>query len=173
MIADKRDFSARPRSFLVLRLVATWVLILSSSLGLLSATVRAQSVVEDMETLDKLMKKTSVKYTKSGVAYVAVFQGKSLNTIPIVIVADDAAVTIIAVVAEKTRFKKTSELIEQLAIASMDNTLLKVGLVKAGEMVVRIDALLETLDSEDLEKLINKTALGADKIYKQFSSHIK
>ncbi|HZP98967.1 MAG TPA: hypothetical protein VFB13_05470 [Reyranella sp.] len=150
------------------RLIA-WTAILVGCIAMLSGTVHAQA---ENSVLDKLMKKTSIKYTKNGGVYVAQFTGKSLKQFPMLIAADGDTVIMIAVVAEKEKFKKTPELVEGLAMASMDNPLLKVGLVKAGDMVVRVDALIESLDSDDLEKLINKAALGADAIHKQFSRNI-
>ncbi len=151
---------------------ATWALIATSCLGLLSAPAEAQDT-EATKTLQKLLDKSGVKYVKNGVAFVAVFKGKVLEQIPILLLADDDTLILIAVIAKKEQFKKTPELVEKLAMASMEHSLLKVGLVKAGDMVVRVDALLDTLDSDDLEKLLKKTASGADKVRKQFADDIQ
>src|SRR5262249_32947938 len=69
------------------------------------------------------------------------------------------------IVAKKAAIQKTPQMMDALLTANHDYDYTKIGLDKDGDMFVRIDMPLRSVDSKELKSIIDQVANASDEVY--------
>src|SRR5262249_42496894 len=101
------------------------------------------------------------------------FERKTLGKFKVILsTGTDIAVTF-AILAKKANINKTPRLMDALLSANHDYDYVKVGLDKDGDLFVRVDDWLPTLNARHLKDTINQVANASEEIYVKVADSIR
>jgi hypothetical protein len=151
------------------RLVVVLVL---SCFYLGSVPVHAQSLKEDAK-IGQILKDTGFSYKapKAGVWSID-FERETLGKFKVIISTGPGIVVTFAIVAEKANINMTLNFAETLLLANQQYDYVKVGLNKGGDLVVRIDNQIRTIDVPEMKDMINQVANASEQIFVKVSGSI-
>lgn len=116
--------------------------------------------------LVQLLEQSGYKYTKAAdKAWTIPFTGEVLPEFSAVVTYEEDIVVIFTIVAEKAEFKATPELMQKLLRMNADLDRVKIGIDKEGDMFVRVDLSISTLNAEELKVNANQVASATQQVY--------
>lgn len=136
-----------------------------------SAPSLAQSAPSKFE---QALKETGFAYkTHNATTWSIDFERKTLGKFKVILsTGTDIAVTF-AILAKKANINKTPRLMDALLSANHDYDYVKVGLDKDGDLFVRVDDWLPTLNARHLKDTINQVANASEEIYVKVADSIR
>jgi hypothetical protein len=144
------------------------VLILAMFLvtGVCALAGHAQTSSASSAKITSLTKASTRKYiAKTDTVWYAECQGKSLQNFKVVLaVQDDLLVTFVTVV-QKQQFQVTPEFARALLKFNSRLDFVKVGLDDDGDIFVRCDSSVRTLDNESFGAMVDQVTASANEVY--------
>lgn len=150
----------RTKVFLCAVLISVAVFALSVESYAQSTTAASSAKVT------KLLDDTGYTFTrKTDNVWYAVINRKTLKNFKLIVTTQDDLMVAFVTVAPKARIKKTPEFIETLLKFNNSLDFVKVGLDRDGDIFVRTDASVRTLDAQQLKEIIDQVAASANEVY--------
>src|SRR5438132_6232027 len=135
-------------------LVALWM-------GALSQPAGAQSM-----GMDAMLKQTGYGYTTHNATTWSIdLTRKNLGKVKVILSTGSDILVIFVIVAKKAAIQKTPQMMEALLTANHDYDYTKIGLDKDGDMFVRVDMPLQSVDANDLKQIVDHMANASDEVY--------
>jgi Putative bacterial sensory transduction regulator len=143
-------------------LVALWISPLSQPAG-------AQSM-----GMDAMLKQTGYTYTThNDTTWSIDLSRKNLGKVKVILSTGSDILVTFVIVAKKAAIQKTPQMMEALLTANHDYDYTKIGLDKDGDMFVRIDMPLRSIDATELKSTIDQVANASDEVYAKVARWIK
>jgi len=143
-------------------LVALWM-------GALSQPAGAQSM-----GMDAMLKQTGYGYTTHNATTWSIdLTRKNLGKVKVILSTGSDILVIFVIVAKKAAIQKTPQMMEALLTANHDYDYTKIGLDKDGDMFVRVDTPLRTVDATELKSIVDQVANASDEVYAKVARWIK
>jgi hypothetical protein len=138
-------------------------------MGLGSRSALAQSM-----GMDAMLKQTGYAYTTHNATTWSVdLTRKNIGKIRVILSTGSDIVVTFVIVAKQAAIQKTPQMMDTLLTANNDYDYAKIGLDKDGDLFVRIDTLLRTIDAPALKDVITQVANASDELYPKISAWIK
>ncbi|MBV8752510.1 MAG: YbjN domain-containing protein [Hyphomicrobiales bacterium] len=151
----------------VLRGVA--VLLVALCLGAWPHVARAQGV-----GMDAMLKQTGYTYnTHNPTTWSVDLTRKNFGKMRVILSTGSDMLVTFVILAKKAKIQKTPQMMDALLTANHDYDYTKIGLDKDGDMFVRIDMPLRTIDATELKSVIDQVANASDEIYVKVATWIK
>jgi hypothetical protein len=145
------------------------VLLVALCIGAWSQMARAQSI-----GMDAMLKQTGYAYnTHNPTTWSIDLTRKNLGKVRVILSTGSDILVTFVIVAKKAQIQKTPQLMDTLLTANHDYDYTKIGLDKDGDMFVRIDMPLRTVDSTELKSIIDQVANASDEVYVKVATWIK
>ena len=143
-------------------LLALWIVALSQPAG-------AQSM-----GMDAMLKQTGYGYTTHNATTWSIdLSRKNLGKVKVILSTGSNILVTFVIVAKKAAIQKTPQMMDALLTANHDYDYTKIGLDKDGDLFVRIDMPLRTVDSNELKEIIDQVANASDEVYAKVARWIK
>jgi hypothetical protein len=143
-------------------LVALWI-------GVLSQPAGAQSM-----GMDAMLKQTGYGYTTHNATTWSIdLTRKNLGEVKVILSTGSDILVTFVIVAKKAAIRKTPQMMEALLTANHDYDYTKIGLDKDGDMFVRVDMPLRTVDATELKSIVDQVANASDEVYAKVARWIK
>jgi hypothetical protein len=143
-------------------LVALWIAALSQPAG-------AQSM-----GMDAMLKQTGYTYTTHNATTWSIdLSRKNLGKVKVILSTGSDILVTFVIVAKKAAIQKTPQMMETLLTANHDYDYTKIGLDKDGDMFVRVDMPLRTIDATELKSIIDQVANASDEVYAKVARWVK
>jgi len=143
-------------------LVALWIAALPQPAG-------AQSM-----GMDAMLKQTGYTYTThNDTTWSIDLTRKNLGKVKVILSTGSDILVTFVIVAKKAAIQKTPQMMETLLTANHDYDYTKIGLDKDGDMFVRVDMPLRTIDATELKSIIDQVANASDEVYAKVARWIK
>jgi hypothetical protein len=143
-------------------LVALWI-------GALSQPAGAQSM-----GMDAMLKETGYGYTTHNATTWSIdLTRKNLGKVKVILSTGSDILVTFVIVAKKAAIQKTPQMMEALLTANHDYDYTKIGLDKDGDMFVRVDTPLRTVDATELKSIVDQVANASDEVYAKVARWIK
>jgi Putative bacterial sensory transduction regulator len=124
--------------------------------------------------MDALLKQTGYDYTTHNPTTWSIDRTKkNLGKMRVILSKGEDILVTFVIVAKKAQIQKTPQLMEALLTANHDYDYTKIGLDKDGDMFVRIDMPLRTVDATELKSIIDQVANASDEVYVKVAPWIK
>ena len=124
--------------------------------------------------MDALLKQTGYSYnTHNATTWSIDLNRKNLGKVKVILSTGSDLLVTFVIVAKKAKIQKTPQLMDALLTANHDYDYTKVGLDKDGDMFVRIDMPLRTIDATELKAIVDQVANASDEIYAKVATWIK
>jgi hypothetical protein len=124
--------------------------------------------------MDALLKQTGYTYTTHNATTWSIdLNKKNLGKVKVILSTGSDILVTFVIVAKKPNIQKTPQLMDALLTANHDYDYTKIGLDKDGDMFVRIDMPLRTLDATELKAVIDQVANASDEVYAKVARWIK
>ena len=150
----------------VLRALA---LLVALSIAAFSQPAGAQSV-----GMDAMLKQTGYGYTTHNATTWSIdLTKKNLGKTKVILSTGSEILVTFVIVAKKAAIQKTPQMMEALLSANHDYDYTKIGLDKDGDMFVRIDMPLRSVDATELKSVIDQVANASDEVYAKVARWIK
>jgi hypothetical protein len=134
-----------------------------------SRSALAQSV-----GMDAMLKQTGYEYTTHNATTWSIdLTRKNIGKIRVILSTGSDILVTFVIVAKKAAIQKTPQMMDALLTANNDYDYAKIGLDKDGDLFVRVDTLLRTVDAPALKDVINQVANSSDELYPKISAWIK
>ncbi len=143
-------------------LVALWI-------GSLSQPAAAQSM-----DMDAMLKETGYTYTTHNATTWSIdLTRQHLGKTKVILSTGSDILVTFVIVAKKAAIQKTPQMMDALLIANHDYDYTKIGLDKDGDMFVRIDMPLRSVDAAELKSIIDQVANASDEVYVKVATWIR
>jgi hypothetical protein len=143
-------------------LVALWI-------GALPQPAGAQSM-----GMDAMLKQTGYTYTTHNATTWSIdLTRKNLGKMKVILSTGSDILVTFVIVAKKAAIQKTPQMMEALLTANHDYDYTKIGLDKDGDMFVRVDMPLRTIDATELKSIVDQVANASDEVYAKVARWIK
>jgi hypothetical protein len=124
--------------------------------------------------MDAMLKQTGYAYTTHNATTWSVdLNRKNIGKIRVILSTGSDIVVTFVIVAKQAAIQKTPQMMDALLTANNDYDYAKIGLDKDGDLFVRIDTLLRTIDAPALKGVIDQVANSSDELYPKISGWIK
>jgi len=124
--------------------------------------------------VDQMLKATGFKFTTHNPTTWSIdFERKTLGKFKVIMSTGSDILVTFAILAKNANINKSPQLMEALASANHEYDYVKVGLDKDGDMFVRTDTLLRTLDSKALKDVINQVANASEEVFIKVAGSVK
>ena len=124
--------------------------------------------------MDAMLKQTGYAYTTHNATTWSVDLSRTNIGKTRVIVASGSGVLVTFIIlAKKAAIQKTPQLMETLLHANHDIDYTKIGLDKDGDLFVRIDIPMRTLDAAELKQVIDQVANASNDLYPKISAWVR
>jgi hypothetical protein len=134
--------------------------------AVLSLGVVAQAVSAQAMGMDDMLKQTGYNYTTHNPTTWSIdLNRKHLGKAKVILSAGSDILVTFVIVAKKAAIQKTSQMMDALLTANHDYDYAKIGLDKDGDMFVRIDMPLHSVDPDELKQIIDQVANASDEVY--------
>ena len=134
-------------------------------LGVLAQVAAAQAM-----GMDAMLKETGYGYnTHNATTWSIDLNRKHLGKVRVILSTGSDILVTFVIVAKKAAIQKTPQMMDALLAANHDYDYTKIGLDKDGDMFVRIDMPLRTVDSAELKQIVDQVANASDEIYVKVS----
>jgi hypothetical protein len=136
-----------------------------------AAPVRAQ---QDSARIEQMLKETGFKFTTHNPTTWSIdFDRKNLGKFKVIMSTGSDILVTFAILAKKANINKSPKMMDTLLSANHEYDYVKVGLDKDGDMFVRIDTLMRTLDSRALKDVINQVANASEEVFIKIAGSVK
>src|SRR5262249_38567932 len=143
-------------------------LVAALCLGVLTQVGFAQAA-----SMDAMLKDTGYGYnTHNATTWSIDLNRKHLGKTRVILSTGGDILVTFVIVAKKAAIQKTPQMMDALLTANHDYDYTKVGLDKDGDMFVRIDMPLRTVDAAELKSIIDQVANASDEVYVKVSSWV-
>jgi len=116
--------------------------------------------------MDAMLKQTGYAYTTHNAATWSVeLSPKNIGKTRVILSSGSDILVTFIILAKKAAIQKAPQLMEALLHANNDYDYTKIGLDKDGDMFVRIDTPLRTLDAAELKQVIDQVANTCNELY--------
>ena len=130
-------------------------------LGVVSQLGSAQAM-----SMDDMLKQTGYAYkTHNPTTWSIDLNRKNLGKVRVILSSGSDILVTFVIVAKKAQIDKTPAMMDQLLTANHDYDYTKIGLDKDGDMFVRVDMPLRTIDAAELKSIIDQVANASDEVY--------
>jgi putative sensory transduction regulator len=130
-------------------------------LGVVAQVVSAQAM-----GMDAMLKQTGYGYTTHNATTWSIdLNRKNLGKVKVILSTGSDILVTFVIVAKKAAIQKTPQMMEALLTANHDYDYTKIGLDKDGDMFVRVDMPLRTVDPTELKSIIDQVANASDEVY--------
>jgi len=144
-------------------------LLVALCIGVVSQFAWAQNV-----GMDALLKQTGYPYnTHNPTTWSIDLTRKNLGKVRVILSTGSDILVTFVIVAKKAAIQKTPQMMDALLTANHDYDYTKVGLDKDGDMFVRVDMPLRTVDASELKSIVDQVANASDEIYAKVARWIK
>jgi hypothetical protein len=124
--------------------------------------------------MDAMLKQTGYAYTTHNPTTWSVdLTRKNLGKVKVILSTGSDILVTFVIVAKKAAIQKTPQLMDTLLTANHDYDYTKIGLDKDGDMFVRIDMPLRTVDAAELKSVIDQVANASDEVYAKVATWIR
>jgi hypothetical protein len=124
--------------------------------------------------MDAMLKQTGYEYTTHNATTWSIdLTRKNIGKIRVILSTGSDILVTFVIVAKKAAIQKTPQMMDALLTANNDYDYAKIGLDKDGDLFVRVDTLLRTVDAPALKDVINQVANSSDELYPKISAWIK
>src|SRR5215467_14404471 len=138
-------------------------------LGVLTQVGFAQSM-----SMEAMLNDTGYAYkTHNATTWSIDLNRKHLGKTRVILSTGSDILVTFVIVAKKAAIQKTPQMMDALLTANHDYDYTKVGLDKDGDMFVRIDMPLRTVDGTELKAVIDQVANASDEVYAKVAHWIK
>jgi hypothetical protein len=152
-----------------LNVVRGFALLVALCLAAVAQVALAQSV-----GMDAILKQTGYAYTTHNPTTWSVdLTRKNLGKVKVILSTGSDILVTFVIVAKKAAIQKTPQLMDTLLTANHDYDYTKIGLDKDGDMFVRIDMPLRTVDAAELKSVIDQVANASDEVYAKVATWIR
>jgi hypothetical protein len=149
---------------IAMALAASWICFGSTPL-------LAQSVSSKIE---QTLKETGFTYTTHNATTWSIdFERKKLGKFKVILSTGSEILVTFAILAKKANINKTPKLMDALLSANHEYDYVKVGLDKDGDMFVRIDDWIPTVNARHLKETINQVANASEEVYVKVADSIR
>ncbi len=93
------------------------------------------------------------------------FEGKSIGSLRVIMVAQENIVVIFSIIAKKAEIPMTAEFLETMLRCNHKFDRVKVGLDEDGDAFVRTDTSARVLDGEEFKAIVEQVAAAANEAY--------
>ena len=149
----------------------------SRGLAVLLALCRAaaaQVALAQSMGMDAMLKQTGYPYTTHNPTTWSIdLTRKNLGKVKVILSTGSDILVTFVIVAKKAKIQKTAQLMDALLTANHDYDYTKIGLDKDGDMFVRVDMPLRTVDATELKSIVDQVANASDEIYAKVATWIK
>jgi len=136
-------------------------LVAALCLGVLTQVGFAQAA-----SMDAMLKDTGYGYnTHNATTWSIDLNRKHLGKTKVILSTGSDILVTFVIVAKKAAIQKTPQMMDALLTANHDYDYTKIGLDKDGDMFVRIDMPLRSVDSKELKSIIDQVANASDEVY--------
>src|SRR5215469_10962719 len=116
--------------------------------------------------MDALLNDTGYTYkTHNATTWSIDLNRKHLGKTRVILSTGSDILVTFVIVAKKAAIQKTPQLMDALLTANHDYDYTKIGLDKDGDMFVRIDMPLRTVDAKELKSIVDQVANASDEVY--------
>ncbi|HEV2955791.1 MAG TPA: YbjN domain-containing protein [Xanthobacteraceae bacterium] len=116
--------------------------------------------------MDAMLKQTGYGYTTHNATTWSIdLNRKHLGKVKVILSTGSDILVTFVIVAKKAAIQKTPQMMDALLTANHDYDYTKIGLDKDGDMFVRIDTPLRTVDASELKQIIDQVANTSDEVY--------
>jgi hypothetical protein len=144
-------------------------LLVALCIGALSQPAGAQSM-----GMDAMLKQTGYTYTTHNATTWSIdLTRKNLGKMKVILSTGSDILVTFVIVAKKAAIQKTPQMMEALLTANHDYDYTKIGLDKDGDMFVRVDMPLRTIDATELKSIVDQVANASDEVYAKVARWIK
>jgi Putative bacterial sensory transduction regulator len=145
------------------------VLLVALCIGALPQVARAQSI-----GMDAMLKQTGYAYnTHNPTTWSVDLTRKNFGKMRVILSTGSDILVTFVILAKKAKIQKTPQMMDALLTANHDYDYTKIGLDKDGDMFVRIDMPLRTIDATELKSIIDQVANASDEVYVKVAAWIK
>jgi Putative bacterial sensory transduction regulator len=124
--------------------------------------------------MDALLKQTGYTYTTHNATTWSIdLNRKNLGKVKVILSTGSEILVTFVIVAKKAKIQKTPQMMDTLLTANHDYDYTKIGLDKDGDLFVRIDMPLRTIDSSELKQIIDQVANASDEVYAKVARWIQ
>ena len=146
-------------------------LIIIAILGMSSSAAIGQET--HLAKTARLLNESGINYAKvNDTTWTVTFDGKSLKEIPVAVTTGDGIFIAFTLIKDAKGIKLPAPALLKLLQLNEDLDRVKVGIGKDGQISVRIDVSLRTLDKDDLAVLVNQVAAAADEVHIAIKGHL-
>src|SRR5262249_17119942 len=136
-------------------------LVAALCLGVLTQVGFAQAA-----SMDAMLKDTGYGYnTHNATTWSIDLNRKHLGKTKVILSTGSDILVTFVIVAKKAAIQKTPQMMNALLTANHDYDYTKIGLDKDGDMFVRIDMPLRSVDAAELKSIIDQVANASDEVY--------
>jgi hypothetical protein len=136
-----------------------------------SASLVAQSGAPRME---QMLKETGYSYkTHNATTWSIDFERKTIGKFKVILSTGSDILVTFAILAKKANINKSPRMMDVLLAANHDYDYVKIGLDKDGDLFVRIDEWLPTLNAVRLKDTINQVANASEEVYGKVADSIR
>jgi len=130
-------------------------------LGVVAQVVSAQAM-----SMSDMLKQTGYNYTTHNATTWSIdLNRKHLGKVKVILSTGSDILVTFVIVAKKAAIQKTPQMMDALLTANHDYDYAKIGLDKDGDMFVRIDMPLHSVDPNELKQIIDQVANASDEVY--------
>jgi Putative bacterial sensory transduction regulator len=134
----------------------------------------AQVALAQSVGMDAMLKQTGYPYTTHNPTTWSIdLTRKNLGKVKVILSTGSDILVTFVIVAKKAKIQKTPQLMDTLLTANHDYDYTKIGLDKDGDMFVRVDMPLRTVDAAELKSIVDQVANASDEIYAKVATWIK
>jgi Putative bacterial sensory transduction regulator len=134
----------------------------------------AQVALAQSMGMDAMLKQTGYPYTTHNPTTWSIdLTRKNLGKVKVILSTGSDILVTFVIVAKKAKIQKTPQLMDTLLTANHDYDYTKIGLDKDGDMFVRVDMPLRTVDAAELKSIVDQVANASDEIYAKVATWIK
>jgi len=134
----------------------------------------AQAALAQSMGMDAMLKQTGYPYTTHNPTTWSIdLTRKNLGKVKVILSTGSDILVTFVIVAKKAKIQKTPQLMDTLLTANHDYDYTKIGLDKDGDMFVRVDMPLRTVDAAELKSIVDQVANASDEIYAKVATWIK
>jgi Putative bacterial sensory transduction regulator len=124
-------------------------------------------------TMDAMLKQTGYAYnTHNPTTWSIDLTRKNLGKVRVILSTGSDILVTFVIVAKQAQIDKTPEMMGRLLTANHDYDYTKIGFDKDGDMFVRVDMPLRTIDAKELKSIIDQVANASDEVYVKVATWI-
>lgn len=116
--------------------------------------------------LARLLEESGDSYTKAADnVWTIAFKGKALPEFNVIATTGQDMLVLMAIVAKKKTLKVTPKMLQKLLRLNEDLDRVKIGIDQSGDVFVRVDLSVRTVDAQEFKENIEQLAAATDEVF--------